>query len=115
MSAVMGLRIRNALRRVGCTVFLLEGGGKIPFTASIQPAIRLQSHDAGPMGIGRRKRAVLYAACNEVTKRMAEGSRVRGTGAVYRVLQTETLYLAGREMYIWAALEKETGSEGDGA
>jgi len=104
----MGLRIADALRRAGGAAYLLEeGGGRAGFPASIQPELRLQNQDAGPLGTGRRKRATLYAPCDAVTRRLKPGSRIAGNGAVYRVLQIETLRLAGRELYLWAALEWE--------
>ena len=112
MSAVLGLRVHQALRRIGGTAYLLgEDGKRDGFTASIQPASRLQNHDSGPLGTGRRKRATLYSSCNTVTRQIKTGSRIMGNNSVYRVLQTETIFLAGRELYLWAALEWEEESK----
>jgi len=100
-------RIRSAITRIGSTATLAEDKARTPFTASIQPVRSLQSKQSGSWGTGRRRRAALYAPWCETASRIQAGSRIIRQGQTYRVLQAETLEMAGQSLYVWAMLEPE--------
>jgi len=107
MALTFARRIRSAITRIGSTATLAEDKTRTPFAASIQPVRIIQGEQSGSWGTGRRRRAALYAPWCEATSRIQAGSRVIRQGQPYRVLQAETLEMAGQPLYVWAMLEPE--------
>ena len=108
-------RIMRAISRVGAPCLLAQGDERIPFTASVQPVRdrHLQSLRDGSWGVGRRRRAAMFAPWCDVAARIEVERRIIWQGQRYRVLQAETLELAGEPLYVWAMLEPE-GADGPG-
>ena len=100
-------RILHALTRVGAPARLMGEEEGATFTASIQPVRGRQTERTGPWGIDRPGKAALYAPWDSVTARIQAGSRLCWQGRLYRVLQAQTLELAGEPLYVWGMLETE--------
>jgi len=102
-------RIAHAISRVGAPALITGDGDGGEFTASIHPVRSRALHNAltGSWGVDRRRRATLYAPWGEISTRIKAESRLRWQGQLYRVLQVETLFLAGQPMYVWGILEPE--------
>lgn len=99
-------RLRAALERIGGTAYLLAGPAETAFAASIQPDLNLRGEDASPLGVGRSRRAKLYAPAGSAAEGLEAGSRLRQGDDVYRVLQAQTVSLGNQALYVWAVLER---------
>ena len=107
-------RIMRAINRFGSPCVLACDDERTPFVASVQPVRdrHLQSLRDGTWGVGRRRRAVLFAPWCEAAARVDVDRRVIWQGYRYRVLQAEALEFAGQPLYVWAMLEPECADDG---
>lgn len=105
-------RLVDAVKTAGARAELLGCGEACSFLATVQPVDRLAREEAGPLGVGRRRHAVLYAPFTREADRLEEDSRLAWCGQVYRVLQRELFCFGGEPLYLWAVLERE-GEAGD--
>lgn len=104
-----GRRLAAAIRRTGDTVVLLRGGERVPFTASIQPELRMKEEAASPIGWGAPGEYTLYAAGD--APEPLPGERLEWRGRFFRVRRAETVYLGAEPFYRRAALYGETEEE----
>lgn len=103
---MIGAKVKAALHRLGDKVFLLTPQGEIPFSACIQPALKLQGEESSPLGAGRRGRAVLYAPAEDTALSLKAEDLIRAGKDCYRVLQVETRSFRGTPLYVWASLQQ---------
>jgi hypothetical protein len=98
----------GALKRLGSVAVLLNGDGAPlagkEFPAVIRPWGNLPGEDAGPPGVGRGWRYILYGPPEEGIR---ENALIELGGERYRVLGAEQRRLAAKPLYTRAILEKE--------
>jgi len=96
----------SAIRRVGSAAELLcEDGAPVPFLASIQPDRSLCAEDAGPLGVSRARRYILYAPPSRAAMLIGEDSRIQSGGLIFRALRAETFRISGAALYRRVNLE----------
>lgn len=103
---MIGAKIKAALHRLGDRVFLLTPQGEIPFSACVQPALKLQGEESSPLGAGRRGFAILYAPAEGAALSLRAEDHIRAGKDCYQVLQVETRSFQGTPLYVWASLQR---------
>jgi hypothetical protein len=99
-------RFADAIQAVGGTAFLLRGGERLPFTASIQPRLTAREPDSEPLGIGAARLYNLYAAAAGNGPSPERGDTVEWRGRTYCVESAETFTFQDEDVYYHAVLRK---------